>query len=71
MLSPFLQMAKRIASASDDATVRIWSSETGQHLFTYEGHTKSVNALAWSPDGKYIASGGDDKIVQVWASFIP
>src|SRR6266566_1878193 len=30
------------------------------------GHIGSVNSLAWSLDGKYIASGGDDKTVRIW-----
>jgi len=35
-------------------------------LLTYRGHFSQVTAVAWSPDGKYIASGGDDHTVQVW-----
>lgn len=35
-------------------------------LFTYTGHSKAVNAVAWSPDGKRIASGSQDETVQVW-----
>lgn len=42
------------------------SSGRSIDLYTYNGHTQGVNALAWSPDGKYIASGGTDQIVQVW-----
>jgi WD40 repeat protein len=37
-----------------------------QPLFTYTKHAKPVNALAWSPDGKWIASGSDDTTVQIW-----
>ena len=32
----------------------------------YRGHSGRVTAVAWSPDGKYIASGGDDHTIQVW-----
>src|SRR5215813_2362815 len=35
-------------------------------LFTYKGHSREVNAVAWSPDGKRIASGSNDGTVQVW-----
>lgn len=33
---------------------------------TYRGHAGRVTAVAWSPNGKYIASGGDDHTIQVW-----
>jgi WD domain, G-beta repeat len=35
-------------------------------VYRYTGHTASVNAVAWSPDGKRIASRSDDGTVQVW-----
>jgi len=35
-------------------------------LYTYRGHSGSVYAVTWSPDGKRIASGGADGTVQVW-----
>ncbi|GHO76562.1 hypothetical protein KSD_43330 [Ktedonobacter sp. SOSP1-85] len=38
----------------------------GTTLYSYEGHDDTVDAIAWSPDGKRIASGGGDKTVQVW-----
>lgn len=33
---------------------------------TYRGHTNSVQAVAWSPDGIYIASSSADKTVHIW-----
>jgi eukaryotic-like serine/threonine-protein kinase len=35
-------------------------------LLTYRGHFNQVTAVAWSPDGKFIASGGNDHTLQVW-----
>jgi WD40 repeat protein len=35
-------------------------------LYTYRGHSASVNAVAWSPNGMRIASGSNDGTVQVW-----
>jgi WD40 repeat protein len=31
-----------------------------------QGHTASLRALTFSPDGKYLLSGGLDKVVHVW-----
>src|SRR5258708_3277435 len=43
-----------------------WWVLTPHPLYTYRGHSGSVNAVMWSPDGKRIASGSDDHTVQVW-----
>ncbi|MHB8599187.1 MAG: WD40 repeat domain-containing protein [Ktedonobacteraceae bacterium] len=49
-------------------SVKVWNATTGQTLLTYSGNPGSSEAyaLAWSPDGKWLASGGDDKTVHVW-----
>jgi len=57
---------QNIASASDDATVRVWDVTTGRRIFTYLSHDSEVFAVAWSHDGQHIASGGCDHTVRVW-----
>ena len=55
---------KRLASASEDKTVKVWDAQTGQELFSFKGHEWRVNDVAFSPDGKRLVSGGDT--VKVW-----
>ena len=42
------------------------SQPPGTMLFTFKGHSDYVDAVAWSPNGQFIASGSWDGIVQVW-----
>jgi len=57
---------RRVASSSDDRTIKIWDAETGRELLTLNGHSTGVVCLAFSPDGRRIASSARDKTVKVW-----
>ncbi|KYC40721.1 hypothetical protein WA1_24075 [Scytonema hofmannii PCC 7110] len=57
---------KRVISASDDKTLKVWNLETGSLESTLTGHSSGVNALALTPDGKRVISASDDKTLKVW-----
>ena len=56
----------RLASGSQDKTVRLWDTDTGDELAILQKHTGWINALAFSTDGKKLASGSTDKTVHLW-----
>jgi WD40 repeat protein len=43
---------QRLASASNDRTVKVWEASSGKELLTLRGHTKEVTHVAFSPDGQ-------------------
>ncbi|HVB25296.1 MAG TPA: serine/threonine-protein kinase [Ktedonobacteraceae bacterium] len=57
-----------IASSSEDETVQVWDAQSGQTLVNKRGDSLQAQAIAWSPDGTYIAatSGLLSDSVQIW-----
>jgi WD40 repeat protein/cellulose biosynthesis protein BcsQ len=64
---------KKLASASDDKTVRIWDVMTGQQLKILtesleqrQSHDDWVRCVAFDREGICLASGSDDKTIKLW-----
>jgi WD40 repeat protein/beta-lactamase regulating signal transducer with metallopeptidase domain len=55
-----------LASAGDDAMIRLRGLASGEVIGRLEGHLDAVSCLAFSPDGKTLASGSYDRTVKLW-----
>src|SRR5271156_1137341 len=62
----FSPEGRRLASASNDHTVRLWDAETGTPQQTLKGHSDSVWAVTFSPNGQRLASASDDHTIRLW-----
>ena len=40
---------KRLASGSEDKTVKVWDADTGQETLTLKGHTSAVSERVLQP----------------------
>ncbi|KAJ1850091.1 Lissencephaly-1 [Coemansia sp. RSA 2708] len=55
-----------LATASEDMTVKIWDSESGDFERTLKGHTKSVQDMAFDAKGSVLVTCSADLTLRVW-----
>ena len=55
----------RVASGSNDPSLRVWDPSTGRCLMTLEGHTGSIECVAILNDGR-VVSGSADCTIKIW-----
>ncbi len=58
---------KRVLTGGWDKTVRIWNFSDGKKLEEYEVRSPVV-AVAWSPDGRFMAAGCTDGSITLWST---
>jgi WD40 repeat protein len=62
----FSHDSTRLASASDNRTVKIWDASSGACLQTLEGHSGLVSLVVFSHDSTRLASASDNRTVKIW-----
>jgi RNA polymerase sigma factor (sigma-70 family) len=58
--------SKMLCTGSWKGPLRLWNIASGEEIAKFGTHTKLLEQIAYSPDGKYIASVARDTLAIVW-----
>jgi WD40 repeat protein len=61
-----IPVGRRIVTCSDDGSLRVWSSESGEQIGNDWLDEGVVVTIALSPDGKKVVTGSRDGAVRLW-----
>ena len=65
-LSHRLSLVAPVFSASSDATLKLWDTQSGQCMATLRTHKDYIKALAYSPEREVAVSGGLENSIFLW-----
>ena len=57
---------RQLLTLGNDATPRLWNTETSAEIARFTGHDRPVRGAAFSNDGKWLATASDDQAARVW-----
>lgn len=68
MVSCVSMLAERreLGTAGDDKLIKIWNSDDGRLVRSYEAHRGTVTSLTWIPHLRFLASTSLDHTLALW-----
>lgn len=58
--------SRYVAAGSFNASLHVWDIETGVRILHLEGHTGSIESIAFVPLGDRLISGSSDETIKMW-----
>lgn len=55
-----------MATGSFDKTAKIWSTDTGNCIYTFAGHKAEVVTISFDPHKSLLATGSMDQTCKLW-----